>query len=76
MAAATDKVRATVQRLADERGESLAWLSAMLGRNAAYLQQFVGRGSPKVLPEEARLALAMHWRIDERRLGAREPWRP
>lgn len=71
-----DKVRETVQRLADERGESLAGLSAMLGRNTAYLQQFVGRGSPKVLPEEARLALAMHWRIDERLLGAREPWRP
>ncbi|RZM21939.1 MAG: LexA family transcriptional regulator, partial [Sphingomonas sp.] len=33
--------RAALARLAAARGDSLAALSAMLGRNAAYLQQYV-----------------------------------
>lgn len=61
---------------AQERGVSLASLSAKIGRNAAYLQRFVGRGTPRCLPEEERLHLAMALNIDERELGAREPWRP
>lgn len=68
--------RANLARLAKDRGESLAALSRMLGRNPAYLQQYIERGSPKVLPEDLRLMLAMHLRVDERVLGAREPWRP
>lgn len=33
-------------------------LSIMLGRNHSYLQQYVVKGSPRVLPEEARHRLA------------------
>ena len=33
--------------LARERGESLAALSRMLGRNASYLQQYITKGSPR-----------------------------
>lgn len=68
--------RTRIERLATDRRESLAALSRMIGRNAAYLQQFVRRGTPRRLPEDERLALAQHFRVDECELGAREPWRP
>ena len=35
-------------------GEDFAGLSRMLGRNPAYIQQFVRRGVPKRLKEEER----------------------
>lgn len=69
-------IRRTVAELAARNGDSLAALSRTIGRNAAYLQQFVDRGTPRQLPEDARLILAQHWRVDERRLGARDPWMP
>jgi hypothetical protein len=71
-----NEVRATIQRVAAERGESLLSLSVALGKNEAYLQQFIKRGTPKRLPEEERLKLAQLLWIDERLLGAREPWSP
>ncbi|QKR99528.1 S24 family peptidase [Sphingomonas sp. CL5.1] len=61
--------REALMRLASARGVSLAALSAMLGRNVAYLQQFVGRGSPKRLAEEDRRALAAFFDVEERVLG-------
>ena len=69
-------VRAKVQQLANGRHVSLASLSRLVGKNASYLQQFVTRGSPKQLGENERLVLAQFFGIDERELGAREPWRP
>ncbi|MEH3046525.1 hypothetical protein [Sphingomonas adhaesiva] len=68
--------RDTIIRVAAERGESLSALSRKIGRNEAYLQQYVGRGSPRRLPEEERRMLAIVLNIDERRLGARDPWSP
>ena len=55
---------------AAQRGTSLAALSRLVGRNAAYLQQFVRRGSPRILPERERAILADFLGIDEARLGA------
>lgn len=72
----TEDVRATIARLSAHHSESLAGLSRMLGRNDAYLQQFVKRGSPAKLDEDDRLMLAKYFQIDERLLGAREPWTP
>jgi hypothetical protein len=69
-------VRCRIRQLAADRGDSLADLSRRAGRNAAWLQQYLERGTPRVLPEDVRLALAQHWRIDERELGARDPWMP
>jgi lambda repressor-like predicted transcriptional regulator len=69
-------VRARVQQLADERGVSLAGLSRLVGKNPSYLQQFVTRGSPKRLGEDERLLLAKFFGVDERELGARDPWTP
>lgn len=56
--------------LAVARGDSLASLSAMLGRNAAYLQQFVRRGSPRRLAEQDRQRLADYFGVSEALLGA------
>lgn len=49
---------------------SLARLSAMIGRNPAYLQQFVTRGTPRMLAERDRRLLADYLGLTERELGA------
>ena len=61
---ATDP-RANLLRLADERGVSLSSLSALIGRNASYLQQFVRKGSPRKLEEGDRLTLARFFGVAE-----------
>ncbi|TCQ02178.1 hypothetical protein C8J40_1215 [Sphingomonas sp. PP-CC-3A-396] len=68
--------RMRLPQLANEQGKSLANLSATIGRNPPYLQQFVARGSPRRLPEDERRHLAIVLNIDERELGARDPWSP
>lgn len=68
--------RHALARLAVDHGDSLASLSRLLGRNAAYVQQFIERGTPKRLDEDDRLTLARHFQVDERLLGARDPWMP
>lgn len=70
------QVRALLVQLADERGSSLAALSRLIGKNPAYLHQFVTRGSPKRLHEDDRRNLAAFLDIDERELGARERYIP
>lgn len=62
-------VRALLQRLCAERGEDFAGLSRMLGRNPAYIQQFVRRGVPKKLKEAERRKLARYFSISESMLG-------
>jgi SOS-response transcriptional repressor LexA len=64
--------QAALARLAAARGTSLSALSRMLGRNVAYLGQFVGRGTPKVLPERERDLLARFFGVDACVLGAPE----
>ena len=58
-----------LRELATARGESLAALSGMLGRNVAYLQQFVTRGSPRRLADADRARLANYLGVDETELG-------
>lgn len=57
--------RAELKRLIESRGENYAALSRMLGRNAAYLQQYMMRGYPAVLAERDRRALADYFGVDE-----------
>ena len=64
--------RARLVELARGRGVSLSALSALIGRNAAYLQQFVRKGSPRKLEENDRRTLAMFFGVDEAQLGAPE----
>lgn len=67
--------RAELARLIAERREDYAGLSRLLGRNAAYIQQFIKRGVPRKLAEEDRKKLARYFGVDESLLGgpAREP---
>jgi hypothetical protein len=67
---AMDPARACLVALAAERGVSLSALSGLLGRNAAYLQQFVRKGSPRKLEENDRRTLAEFFGVDEAELGA------
>jgi repressor LexA len=61
--------RATLDQLVTASGESYAALSRMLRRNPAYLQQYVRRGTPRLLAERDRKLLAGYFRVDEERLG-------
>ena len=58
--------------LARDRGNSLAALSRMLGRNASYLQQYITKGSPRKLEEVDRRRLAQFFGVAEAELGAPE----
>ena len=65
--------RNMLERLAGEAGTSLTFLSRRLGRNDAYLQQFVRRGTPRRLAEDDRRWLAAYFDVDDASLGGREP---
>jgi hypothetical protein len=70
--------RHVLEQLCVERGEDFAGLSKMLGRNAAYVQQYVRRGVPKRLKEEERRKLARYFAVSEALLGgpAEPPYEP
>ena len=61
--------RLVLERLVAQSGEGFAALSRMLGRNEAYLQQFVRRGTPRRLAERDRLLLANYLGVPEEVLG-------
>lgn len=62
--------RAVLERLIQERREDYASLSRLIGRNSAYIQQFIRRGVPKRLSESDRHTLARYFGISEAELGA------
>ncbi|MGN5374741.1 hypothetical protein [Sphingomonas hankookensis] len=62
-------IRAALARIAGERGVSLAELSRILGRNPAYVQQYIDRGSPRRLSEPDRATLARYLGVPESVLG-------
>ena len=62
--------RERLRQLKQEQGVSYAQLARLLGRNAAYLQQFVERGSPRELGERDRRLLAGFFGVAETELGA------
>ncbi|HYI42310.1 MAG TPA: S24 family peptidase [Sphingomicrobium sp.] len=65
-------VRTVLETLCAERGEDFAGLSRMLGRNPAYIQQFVRRGVPRRLKEADRRTLARYFSVPESMLGGPE----
>lgn len=67
-----DDIRSALDALIRERGEDYSAISRLLGRNAAYIQQFIKRGTPRRLGEEDRLKLAAYFRVPEARLGGRD----
>ena len=64
-----DGVRARLAALVKSRGADCAALSRLLGRNPAYMQQYLKRGTPRRLREEDRAALARHFGVSESELG-------
>jgi len=68
----TDHVRRRLLALVLEHRTNLATVSRDIGRNHAYLHQFVYRGSPKRLPELARQALASYFAVPDDELLAPE----
>ena len=64
------EIRENLDRLIRERGASYSGLSEMLGRNPAYIQQFIRKGSPRRLNEEDRRVLAEFFGCSEELLGA------
>lgn len=61
--------RDALERLIVANGDDYAGLSKLVGRNAAYIQQFIKRGSPKRLPEVERGILARYFGVEETLLG-------
>ncbi len=64
-----DEVRKRLQSLIEDRKTDYLSVSRLLGRNAAYVQQFLHRGSPKRLAEEDRAVLSRFFGVDETELG-------
>ena len=64
--------RAALERLIEERKEDYAGLSRLIGRNAAYVQQYIRRGTPRRLAEADRHILARYFGVPEQMLGAPE----
>lgn len=62
--------RETLDRLIRETGIGYAGASRLIGKNPAYIQQFIKRGTPRQLPEEDRHILARHFGVSEEELGA------
>lgn len=60
-----DPIRVRLLKLLQEREIDLKRASLAIGRNATYLHQFIFRGTPKVLPEHLRKALAKLLGVDE-----------
>ena len=66
----TDDVRTNLDALIRDSGEDYSAISRLLGRNPAYIQQFIKRGTPRRLAEDDRRKLAAYFRVPEQRLGA------
>lgn len=62
--------RAALDRLTSEHHDDYAGLSRLIGKNPAYIQQYIRRGTPKRLGEEERAKLARYFGVDESLLGA------
>jgi phage repressor protein C with HTH and peptisase S24 domain len=64
--------REILERLCVERGEDFAGLSRLIGRNSAYIQQYVRRGVPRKLSESDLRKLARYFSVPESMLGGPE----
>lgn len=64
----TEEIRKKIARLITERGLNYAKVSLSIGKNIAYIQQFIKNGSPRRLGEVERQKLARLLKIDEQEL--------
>lgn len=61
--------RAALDRLLTERGVDYTRISQVIGRNPAYIQQYIKRGSPRRLAEDDRARIAAYLGVPEAMLG-------
>jgi len=61
--------RAALDRLLTERGVDYARISQVIGRNPAYIQQYIKRGSPRRLAEDDRARISAYLGVPEAMLG-------
>jgi hypothetical protein len=64
--------REALDGLISERGDTYASISRLLGRNSAYIQQFIKRGSPARLDQSDIALLALHFDVPVETLGGKE----
>lgn len=64
-----DEVRRRLDELIRARGTDYLAVSRLLGRNPAYIQQFIKRGVPRALGERDRRLLAQYFGVSEEELG-------
>ncbi|MCX8505269.1 MAG: S24 family peptidase [Alphaproteobacteria bacterium] len=60
----SDEIRRYLHGLIEARSLTLSEVSRAIGRNHAYLQQYLMRGSPRILPEEIRIKLGEYLGVD------------
>lgn len=65
----SEAVRRNLRELVRSSGSSFAELSRLLGRNPAYIQQYVSRGHPAKLEAEDRSKLCRFFGVSESILG-------
>ena len=63
-----DPIRLRVLERIERTGTDLKKASLACGKNAAYVHQFIYRGTPKILPEDVRESLAKHLGVNDREL--------
>ncbi|WP_235976475.1 S24 family peptidase [Sandaracinobacteroides hominis] len=64
-----ESVQQLLDLLIQRSGTGYAEVSRLLGRNPAYIQQFIKRGIPRRLSETDRRILSAHFGVSEARLG-------
>ena len=64
--------RQALDDLIREREETYAAVSRLLGRNSAYIQQYIRRGTPSRLDQSDIAQLALHFDVPAKLLGGRE----
>jgi phage repressor protein C with HTH and peptisase S24 domain len=65
-----EEARRALDELIQQQGDNYSAISRLLGRNAAYIQQYIRRGTPRYLDERDRAVLARYFGVDEKVLGA------
>lgn len=66
------EIRDRLQQLIRDNGETYASVSRLVGRNNAYIQQFMKRGSPARLDQADVVRLAAFFDVPVRELGGKE----
>ena len=64
--------RARLREIIKEKGHTLSALARLIGRNPAYLHQYLGRGSPRHLDEPDLMKIAEFLGVDHETIATRE----